>query len=125
MPLNMSNSKPSSDLFNLVKSFTQDEVMYFHKYISKQRTNERSNFLQLFYLIKEQEQYDENALKSSLSDRKWAKRLTYSKNELQQYIVDSLFANNSNTTTERDIHYLLDLAELLKKKSLHKLALKN
>lgn len=120
----MSNSKPSSDLFNLVKSLNQDDEMYFYRYTNQRHISERDNFVELFKLIKAQPAYDEKKLKAGLKDRTWAKRLTYSKNELVQYIYDSLVANSSNLTANSEIYYLLELAELLKKKSLYKLALK-
>jgi hypothetical protein len=120
----MSNSKPSSDLFNLIKSLNPDDEKYFYKYTSQRHIAHRENFIELFKLIQAQQQYDEKELNTSLSSPTWAKRLTYSKNELQQYIYDSLVTNSSNTTVNSDIYYLLQLADLLKEKSLYKQALK-
>lgn len=120
----MNKRKPSSDLLNLIKCLCEREIKYFSEYIHHLRIPEGDNFRELFMLIREQEEYDEHELKVLLTDRTWAKRFTYSKNELFNYVSDSLMHNTSKETTDREIHYLIDLAEKFKQKCLYKLALK-
>ena len=64
----MSNSKPSSDLFFLVKSMNQDDEMYFYRYTNQRHISERDNFVALFKLIKAQPAYDEKKLQAALKD---------------------------------------------------------
>ena len=53
--------KPSSELFNLIKSLTKSEKRFF-KLSSSLQSGEK-NYLKIFDAIDEQDEYDEYALK--------------------------------------------------------------
>lgn len=120
----MSNIKPSSDLFVLVKSLDKGEIKYFSEYISRLRSPDAAGFLALFRALRRQDEYDEKKLKATLKNKGFVKRFTFNKHILQQHIFNSLLANSGQADITSEIHKLIHLCELLKQKSLYSLSKK-
>ncbi|NNK81125.1 MAG: hypothetical protein HKO93_06480, partial [Flavobacteriales bacterium] len=64
----MANSA-SLQLFDLVHSMTRSEKRYFKIYIRTHSSKHSDEYIQLFDMIDEQEEYDENALISTVKDQ--------------------------------------------------------
>ena len=82
--------KPSTELFDLVKSLTKSEKRFF-KLSSSLQTGEK-NYLKIFDAIDKQGAYDEAALKEYFSDETFVKHFPSEKNHLYKLILKSNFS---------------------------------
>jgi hypothetical protein len=108
--------KPSTELFDLIKSLSKSEKRYFN--LTFDRKNEESNYLKLFNEILKQEAYDEKSIKEKFKNEKFVKQLTFTKNYLYNLIIRSLIAYNHDRSIESRL-----LDSILKIKILYKKAL--
>ena len=72
--------KPSTELFQLIKSLSKSEKRYF-KLTSSLQSGEK-NYMKLFDAIEEQTEYDEDAIKSKFKTETFIKHLPSEKNHL-------------------------------------------
>ena len=110
--------KPSTELFQLIKSLSKSEKRYF-KLISSIQVGEK-NYIKLFNAIELQEYYDEKALKKQFSKETFIKHLPSEKNHLYSLILKSLrgfYADKSSTSILQE---QIRNVELLYNKALYK-----
>jgi len=72
--------KPSTELFDLVKSLTKSEKRFF-KLSSSLQSGEK-NYLKIFYVIDRQKSYDEEAIKEQFKKETFIKHFPSEKNHL-------------------------------------------
>ena len=77
--------KPSTELFQLIKSLTKSEKRYF-KLSSSLQSGEK-NYLKLFEAIELQNEYDEEAIKEQFKAETFIKHLPSEKNHLYNLIL--------------------------------------
>jgi hypothetical protein len=107
---------PSHDLFHFIHSMTSSEKRYFKK------DTKDSNTLDLFDIINEMEQYDEEIVKNRLSDVSYAGNLKVHKNRLQQILLKNLRSFYEEKTAQSKIKVLIENSEIFLKKQLYDLA---
>jgi tetratricopeptide (TPR) repeat protein len=107
---------PSTDLFRIIHSMTSAEKRYFKK------DTKDSNTSDLFDIINDQEEYDEDLVKKKLKDESFAKNLKVHKNRLQQILLKNLRAYHEEKTAQSKIKVLIENGEILLKKQLYDLA---
>lgn len=110
--------KPSTELFDLIKSLTKSEKRFF-KLSSSLQSGEK-NYLKVFDFIEKQNEYDEAQLKSKFSDEVFIKHLPSEKNHLYKLIMKSLRLYSSGQSISSVLFEDLKNIEILYNKALYK-----
>ena len=110
--------KPSTELFNLIKSLSKSEKRYF-KLSSSLQSGEK-NYMKLFDAIEAQEYYDENAIKNKFKKETFIQHLPSEKNHLYNLILKSLRGFYSDKSAAAMLQEQLRNIELLFNKALYK-----
>lgn len=112
---------PGEQLFRIIKAMSPAEKRYF----KRERGGEAQNrTLQLFDLINEQQEYDEEAIKRAFSvDASFVKNLKIHKNRLQQLVLKSLRSMHEEDDTPAKLRSMLADTDWLLKNRLVDLAL--
>jgi len=110
--------KPSSELFNLIKSLSKSEKRFF-KLSSSLQSGEK-NYLRIFDAIEGQNEYDEEGLKELFKNEKFIKHLPSEKNHLYKLILKSLRSYHSDNSINNVLKQDLKNIEILYKKALFK-----
>jgi hypothetical protein len=116
--------KPSDDLFKLIRSLTKSEKGYFRKFTARHVVGDENTYMTLFDAIDAQQEYDEEAIKNSYSDRAFVRRLPALKNYLYSLILRSLRAYYAEASASRKLRGLLDDYSILREKRLYDQAVK-
>jgi len=115
--------KPSDELFQLVKSMSGKEKLFFRKKYLQLTDDADSNYLKLFNEISVQTDkekiYDESKIKSGKYSGKFLKNLSFHKNYLYNLILNSLSHNNRDQSDVFLIRNLMTQAEILSKRMLY------
>lgn len=110
--------KPSTELFDLIKSLSKSEKRYF-KLLSSLQSGDK-NYLRLFDYIEAQSGYDEEALKKEFKKETFVKHLPSEKNHLYSLILKSLRSFHADKSAASQLQELLRNVELLYSKALYK-----
>lgn len=110
--------KPSTELFQLIKSLSKSEKRYF-KLSSSLQSGEK-NYMKLFDAIECQGEYDEDALKNKFIKETFIKHLPSEKNHLYNLILKSLRGFYSDHSAAAILQEQLRNIELLFDKALYK-----
>ena len=111
--------KPSNELFELIRSLTQNEKRYF-KVSSAQLLSKDSNYLRLFDAIEAQSEYDEIAIKSQFKNEPFIKQLHVAKNYLYNNLLKSLTAYHASTSMIAPPVEMIKCLEILYEKGFYK-----
>ncbi|TXB65367.1 hypothetical protein FRY74_08060 [Vicingus serpentipes] len=110
--------KPSTELFQLIKSLSKSEKRYF-KLTSSLQSGEK-NYMKLFDAIEEQTEYDEDAIKNKFKTETFIKHLPSEKNHLYNLILKSLRGFYADNSAASILQEQLRNIELLYNKALYK-----
>jgi hypothetical protein len=110
--------KPSTELFQLIKSLSKSEKRYF-KLSSSLQSGEK-NYMKLFDAIEEQADYDEDAIKTKFAKETFIKHLPSEKNHLYNLILKSLRGFYADNSAASVLQEQLRNIELLYNKALYK-----
>ncbi len=110
--------KPSTELFDLIKSLSKSEKRFF-KLSSSLQTGEK-NYLRIFDAIEKQKDYDEEALKNTFKGETFIKHLPSEKNHLYKLILKSLRGYHSDSSISSILKQEIKNVEILYKKALYK-----
>ncbi|MCB0408930.1 MAG: hypothetical protein KDD29_01850 [Flavobacteriales bacterium] len=110
--------KPSTELFQLIKSLSKSEKRYF-KLASSLQSGEK-NYMRLFDAIEEQNEYDEETIKERFKNETFIKHLPSEKNHLYNLILKSLRGFYSDNSAASILQEQLRNIELLYNKALYK-----
>ncbi len=110
--------KPSTELFNLIKTLTKSEKRFF-KLTSSLQSGDK-NYLKIFDFIEKQSEYDEKALKSAFEGEVFIKHLPSEKNHLYKLILKSLRSYYSEQSINSILNQELKNVEILYNKALYK-----
>ncbi|MBL4593451.1 MAG: hypothetical protein JKX68_06505 [Flavobacteriales bacterium] len=110
--------KPSTELFQLVKSLSKSEKRYF-KLSSSLQSGEK-NYMKLFDAIECQDDYDEPALKNKFSKETFINHLPSEKNHLYNLILKSLRGFYADKSAAAILQEQIRNIELLFNKALYK-----
>ncbi len=110
--------KPSTELFDLIKSLTKSEKRFF-KLSSSLQSGEK-NYLKIFDTIEKQEEYDEEAIKDAYKDETFIKHFPSEKNHLYKLILKSLRSYHSDNSAASQLKQEIKNIELLFRKALFK-----
>lgn len=110
--------KPSTELFDLIKSLTKSEKRFF-KLSSSLQSGEK-NYLKIFDYIEKQKKYDEEELKNHFSKTTFIKHLPSEKNHLYKLVLKSLRAYYSDQSISSQLKQEIKNVEILHKKALYK-----
>jgi hypothetical protein len=110
--------KPSTELFQLIKSLSKSEKRYF-KLASSLQSGEK-NYMKLFDAIERQDEYDEPYLKNKFAKETFIKHLPSEKNHLYNLILKSLRGFYADKSAGAILQEQLRNIELLFDKALYK-----
>ena len=110
--------KPSTELFDLIKSLTKSEKRFF-KLSSSLQSGEK-NYLKIFDYIEKQKKYDEEELKNNFSKTTFIRHLPSEKNHLYKLILKSLRAYYSDQSVSSQLKQEIKNVDILYKKALYK-----
>ncbi len=110
--------KPSTELFQLVKSLTKSEKRFFK--LSSSLQSGSKNYLKIFNSIDKQKVYDENMIKEEFSKETFIKHFPSEKNHLYKLILKSLRAYHSDNTVSSVLKQEIKNIEILYTKALYK-----
>ncbi|MEO8664480.1 MAG: hypothetical protein ABI462_03200 [Ignavibacteria bacterium] len=108
--------KPTTELFDLIKSLSRSEKRYFTLGASVQKGNK--NYLKLFNAIDSQKSYDEEVIKKKYSKERFVSNLTFTKNYLYRLIFRSLNSYYNERSIDTKMNNLLNKCRLLYGKAL-------
>ncbi|MFK7757577.1 MAG: hypothetical protein AB8B53_11670 [Flavobacteriales bacterium] len=110
--------KPSTELFELVKSLSKSEKRFF-KLSSSLQTGEK-NYLKIFDAIEKQSEYDEAALKETFKKEIFVNHFPSEKNHLYKLILKSLRNYHSDNSINSILKQEIKNVEILYNKGLFK-----
>ncbi|TAL60058.1 MAG: hypothetical protein EPN85_08150 [Bacteroidetes bacterium] len=108
--------KATEDLFQLIKSLTMHEKMYFKRYASFHVLGEQNNYLALFDAINRQKHYDEKKLINHFVNHAFVRQFSVAKNRLYCQILNSL--RDYHHSVHSEVRAMLHNAEILYEKEL-------
>ncbi len=108
--------KPTTELFDLIKSLNRSERRYFKLNASVQKGNK--NYLKLFEAVDSQTAYGEQFLKKKYKNEKFITNLTVTKNYLYKLNVRSLNSYYNEKSVDTKLNNLLNKCRLLYNKAL-------
>lgn len=101
--------KPSSEIFNLIKSMTKTEKRYFSKWADLHVIGQQNNYYTLFKVIDNQSVYDENIVKKEMEAYQVTTHFTALKFQLVERILEALHQfyqkNSIAETVKRELHF--------------------
>ena len=109
--------KPSTDLFDLIKSLSKSEKRFFKLSSSLQAGDK--NYLKIFDAVDKQNEYDEDALKELFKKETFIKHFPSEKNHLYKLILKSLRAYHSDNSVSSILKQEIKNIEILYKKALY------
>lgn len=112
--------KPSSDLFELIKSLTKNEKRYFKRFCRLYSSGKENNYLKLFDAIDKQNSYDEKKIKEKFRNEKFVAQLNVTKNYLYKIVLRSLRVYNERSIAENSIAETAIEVDILARKRLFK-----
>ncbi|MGF1564277.1 MAG: hypothetical protein ACFCUH_02815 [Flavobacteriales bacterium] len=110
--------KPSTELFDLIKSLTKSEKRFF-KLSSSLQTGDK-NYLKIFDAIDRQVDYDEGAIKQQFRKEIFIKHFPSEKNHLYKLILKSLRAYHADNSVSSVLKQEIKNIEILYNKALFK-----
>ncbi len=110
--------KPSSELFNLIRSLSKSEKRFF-KLSSSLQTGDK-NYLKIFDAIDKQKDYDEEGIKKQFVKETFVKHFPSEKNHLYKLILKSLRAYHADNSVSSILKQEVKNIEILYKKALYK-----
>lgn len=110
--------KPSTELFDLIKSLTKSEKRFFK--LSSSLQSGDKNYLKIFDTIEKQEIYDEDAIKDAYKNETFIKHFPSEKNHLYKLILKSLRSYHSDNSASSQLKQEIKNIELLFRKALFK-----
>ncbi|HMS66299.1 MAG TPA: hypothetical protein PKD83_13735 [Ignavibacteria bacterium] len=118
--------KYSDDIFQLIKSLSKQEKIYFRKFAATYTEEESSNYLKYFDEIVNQisknVDYDESKIRSIKFTGKFLKNLSYHKNYLYNMILDSVTFYNREKKSYISLSNQISQINYLMEKSLYEQA---
>ncbi|MEP7147227.1 MAG: hypothetical protein ABI792_09500 [bacterium] len=108
--------KPTTELFDLIKSLSRSEKRYFKLNASVQKGNK--NYLKLFEAIDSQKSYDEEVLKKKYKKERFINNLTATKNYLYRLIFRTLISYYNEKSIDTKLNNLLNKCRLQYDKAL-------
>ena len=93
--------KPSTDLFDLIKSLTASEKRYFKVYASARNT--KSQYIRLFEAVDKQSEFDEEKLRNKFKGERLLKQFSVPKNYLYQLILQCMRSYHARTYADGQI----------------------
>lgn len=108
--------KPSSELFDLIRTLTKSEKRFFKLQSSLQSGDK--NYIRLFDLIEKMDSYDEELVKKTFKGEKFIKHLPSEKNHLYKLILKSLRNYYSETSIASSLKQEIKNIEILYNKGL-------
>ncbi|MBP6312354.1 MAG: hypothetical protein KA408_08815 [Flavobacteriales bacterium] len=109
--------KPSTELFDLIRSLTKSEKRFFKLHSSLQSGDK--NYLRIFDSIDKQKAYDEEALKKQFAKETFIKHLPSEKNHLYKLILKALRAYHSESSVSGVLKQEIKNIEILYQKALY------
>lgn len=110
--------KKSELLFDLIRSLTQSEKRFFKIYASRHTIGEQNNYVKLFEWIDKMNHYDEEKLLKKIRHTTFASYLPAEKNYLYNMILECLDIYHKDSSVERQISKLINIARVLSEKKL-------
>ncbi|NQZ20409.1 MAG: hypothetical protein HRT44_14295, partial [Bdellovibrionales bacterium] len=110
--------KPSTELFDLIKSLSKSEKRFF-KLASSLQTGDK-NYLKIFDAIDKQTDYDENNIKDQFKSETFIKHFPSEKNHLYKLILKSLRSYHSDNSVSSVLKQEIKNIEILYNKALFK-----
>jgi tetratricopeptide (TPR) repeat protein len=108
--------KPSTELFDLIKSLTKSEKRFF-KLSSSLQTGEK-NYLKIFDAVDKQDTYDENSVKHQFRNETFIQHFPSEKNHLYKLILKSLRSYHSDNSVSSILKQEIKNIEVLFNKAL-------
>lgn len=109
--------KPSTELFDLIKSLTKSEKRFFKLHSSLQSGDK--NYLRIFDAIDKQKIYDEDAIKKQFAKETFIKHLPSEKNHLYKLILKALRAYHAESSVSGILKQEIKNIEILYQKALY------
>lgn len=110
--------KPSTELFDLIKSLTKSEKRFFK--LSSSLQEGEKNYLKIFDAIDKQTEYDEESIKDQFGKETFIKHFPSEKNHLYKLILKSLRSYHSDHSISSILRQEIKNIEILFKKGLYK-----
>ncbi len=117
-------SKTKNALFNLIKSLSQSEKIYFKKFSKLHVLQGDNTYIRLFDILNGMDAYDEDVVCRKLKNESYAKNLIRNKRILYELILRSLRNYHAKNMTRVQINDLMNEFIILEDKGLSRQAFK-
>ena len=108
------------ELFALIKSMTRSEKRYFKVQASRHIKGNCNNYVRLFDLLEEMEEYDKSKIEVAFKGEKFLNNFSIAKRYLFNAIMDSLLQFHEKDSLERQLQKEMNKAKLLMGRGLFK-----
>lgn len=109
----------SNDLYNLIKSLTRQEKIYFKRFSGLHMLGEGNNYVLLFDAIDVMKSYDESQLLKKFASEKFTRQISVAKNYLYHAILKSLKTMRKSDSKKEEISNLFEDVRILFEKGLY------
>lgn len=110
--------KPSTDLFELVKSMSKNEKRYFRMYTAMQKGSK--SYIRLFEVLDKQKVHNENEIKNEFESPGIRGQLAFNKHYLYNLIIRSLVSFNQKNSPDIKIQSMISECKILFDKALYR-----
>ena len=117
----MANSA-SLQLFELISSMTRSEKRYFKIYIRTHASKHEKDYVQLFGLVEQQEQYDEESIIETIQKSGPTQRFAVLKHRLFEKILDALESYKRSTDESMRLRHEINRAQVLMDRGMERVA---
>lgn len=107
------------DLFDLIKIMSKSEKRYFKVIASQHTVKDKNKYVLLFDLVNKQKEYDEKAVKASITDKMLKKNFAVEKNYLYNFLLKTLTSFHSQKSLNAKASNSLYTIRLLTSKALY------
>ena len=107
------------DLFDLIKIMSKSEKRYFKVIASQHTVKEKNKYVLLFDAVNKQKEYDEKAVKASITDEMLKKNFAVEKNYLYNFLLKTLTSFHGQKSLNAKASNSLYTIRLLTSKALY------
>lgn len=116
--------KKSEELHELIQSLTRSEKRFFKIYCSRHEIGGKNNYVKFFDLIDGIKPYSENKYQKKVSQADFIKHLAAEQNYLYQMIIECLDIYHKESSVDKQITKLTNIARVLANKKLEEQSIK-
>lgn len=116
--------RKSEELYEVIHAMTGSEKRFFKIYCSRHEVGGKNNYVQLFDLFLSQKNYNETKLRQKIEEAPFVKHVAAEQNYLYQMVLETLDIYHKESSVDKQITKLTNIARVLANKKLEEQSIK-